>query len=271
MGCVVVDLVDLEVIFYDGVVVFIGGILLAGDGTKLRAQNSKKNNFNEKKIERHIAYIDDKLHEYSAILASEDKDLTEEQKQEINDKIDKHQQHKAKYEGYKKQLDETGTVQISTSDPDSRQMIVRNNITEVAYNVQSTVDAKHKIPIDFKVTNKNDSKAMGAMVRRAKTILGHTDFTAIFDKGYHTGTEFDYAHKHGIMIKLPKFRKSLSDYMCDPNSNAIYKGIGSLKNIGKDVGESLYTLKDNHYDTFFDLLNDMNIKKDNMIKPLTLI
>ena len=28
----------------------IGGKLIAGDGTKLRAQNSKKNNFNEKKI-----------------------------------------------------------------------------------------------------------------------------------------------------------------------------------------------------------------------------
>ena len=178
----------------------IGGKLLAGDGTKLRAQNSKKNNFNEKKIERHIAYIDDKLNEYSTILASEDKDLTEEKKQEIKHKIDKHQQHKDKYEAYKKQLDETTTVQISTSDPDSRQMIVRNNITEVAYNVQSTVDAKHNIPIDFKVTNKNDSKAMGAMVRRAKTILGHTEFTAIFDKGYHTGTEFDYANKHGVEV-----------------------------------------------------------------------
>lgn len=178
----------------------IGGKLLAGDGTKLRAQNSKKNNFNEKKIERHIAYIDDKLNEYSAILANEDNDLTEEKKQEINDKIDKHQQHKKKYESYKKQLDETDAVQISTSDPDSRQMIVRNNITEVAYNVQSTVDAKHNIPIDFNVTNKNDSKAMGAIVRRAKTILGKSDFVMLFDKGYHTGTEFDYAHKHGVEV-----------------------------------------------------------------------
>ncbi|AEA45659.1 IS1182 family transposase [Fluviicola taffensis] len=178
----------------------IGGKLLAGDGTKLRAQNSKKNNFNEKKIERHIAYIDDKLNEYSAILASEDNDLTAEKKQEINAKIDKHKQYKNKYEAYKKQLDETGQVQISTSDPDSRQMIVRNNITEVAYNVQSTVDAKHNIPIDFKVTNKNDSKAMGAMARRAKTILGKSDFTILFDKGYHTGTEFDYAHKQGVEV-----------------------------------------------------------------------
>lgn len=178
----------------------IGGKLLAGDGTKLRAQNSKKNNFNEKKIERHIAYIDDKLNEYSAILASEDKDLTEQKKQEINDKIDQHRQHKKRYESYKKQFDVTDAVQISTSDPDSRQMIVRNNITEVAYNVQSTVDAQHNLPIDFNVTNKNDSKAMGAMVRRAKTILGKSDFVMLFDKGYHTGSEFDYAHKHGVEV-----------------------------------------------------------------------
>jgi len=31
----------------------IGGILIAGDGTKLRAQNSKKNNYNERKIAKH--------------------------------------------------------------------------------------------------------------------------------------------------------------------------------------------------------------------------
>ena len=45
----------------------IGGILIAGDGTKLRAQNSKKNNYNQKKIDRHLAYIDRKLEEYMLI------------------------------------------------------------------------------------------------------------------------------------------------------------------------------------------------------------
>lgn len=88
----------------------IGGKLLAGDGTKLRAQNSKKNNFNEKKIERHIAYIDDKLNEYSTILANEDQDLTQEKKLEIQSKINKHQHHKHKYEAFKKQLEQTGEV-----------------------------------------------------------------------------------------------------------------------------------------------------------------
>jgi Transposase DDE domain len=34
----------------------------------MRAQNSKKNNFNENKIERHLAYIDTKLDEYNAAV-----------------------------------------------------------------------------------------------------------------------------------------------------------------------------------------------------------
>jgi hypothetical protein len=38
---------------------------VAGDSTKLRAQNSKKNNYNQAKIDRHIAYIDNKLEEYT--------------------------------------------------------------------------------------------------------------------------------------------------------------------------------------------------------------
>lgn len=176
----------------------IGGKLIAGDSTKMRAQNSKKNNFNEKKIERHIAYIDAKLAEYSGILAAEDGD--DIKKKEAQSKINKHLQQRRKYEQLQEELKQSKEVQISTSDPDSRQLITRNTITEVAYNIQSSVDAKHNIPIDFKVTNKNDSKAMGNMVRRAKTILKKSDFTALYDKGYHTGTEFDYAHKQGVEV-----------------------------------------------------------------------
>ncbi len=176
----------------------IGGKLIAGDSTKMRAQNSKKNNFNQKKIERHIAYIEAKLEEYSGILASEDGDDTK--KKDARDKIQKHLKQREKYEQIQEELNKGEEVQISTSDPDSRQLITRNTITEVAYNIQSSVDAKHNIPIDFKVTNENDSKAMGRMVRRAKTILKKSDFTALYDKGYHTGTEFDYAHKQGVEV-----------------------------------------------------------------------
>ena len=150
----------------------IGGTLVAGDSTKLRAQNSKKNNFNPAKIERHIAYIDNKLQEYQNQLAQADGDIVAQN--EIQEKVIKHKNQKQKYQDYQKQIEQTNITQISTSDPDSRQMITRNNITEVAYNIQTVVDEKHNIPIDFKVTNQNDSKAMGGMLRRTKTTNNFT-------------------------------------------------------------------------------------------------
>lgn len=178
----------------------IGGTLIAGDSTKLRAQNSKKNNFNQKKIDRHLEYINNKLAEYETALAQNDGD-----KHEIQKGIKKQQQRQSEYKKLEQQLKESGQSQISTSDPDSRHLITRNNITEVAYNVQTTVDHKHYLPIDYKMTNENDSKAMGNMLRRAKTILHSNQFTALYDKGYHTGSEFKTADDLGIdvMVAIP--------------------------------------------------------------------
>jgi len=179
----------------------IGGKLIAGDSTKLRAQNSKKNNFNQAKIDRHIAYIDNKLDEYTRALAENDRD----NKDLIRDEIKKLQERKENYREIEKQIKESGEKQVSTSDPESRQIMLRNNITEVAYNVQTTVDAKHNIPIDYKVTNENDSKAMGYMVQRAKSILRTNEFTVLYDKGFHTGSELKTAQDLGIetIVAIP--------------------------------------------------------------------
>jgi transposase len=172
----------------------IGGKLIARDSTKLRAQNSKKNNFNEHKIEQHLAYIDNKLSEYNAALEIADAD----NRKIIETQIEKQNSRKEFYNVLSNQLEQNGDTQISITDPDSRQMITRNNITEVAYNVQTVVDSKHCLPIDYKVTNENDSKAMGTMLRRTKTILQTSNFTALYDKGYHTGSEIKKAVEMGI-------------------------------------------------------------------------
>ena len=229
----------------------IGGKLVAGDSTKLRAQNSKKNNFNPNKIERHIAYIDAKLEQYQEALDKEDGD--ESEKKILETKIQKHSLQKKKYISYQNTIDTTGVTQVSTSDPDSRQIMTRNNISEVAYNVQTVVDAKNNIPIDFKVTNENDSKAMGGMLRRAKTILGHTDFIAIYDKGYHTGSEFDYASRLGIdvLVAIPdvashapdtafdvehfRYDKATDSFTCPANKTLTTNGNWYNKTNGKSI------------------------------------
>jgi hypothetical protein len=42
----------------------IGCEIIAIDGTKSRAHNSKKANFNQKKIDRHLVYIEERTQEY---------------------------------------------------------------------------------------------------------------------------------------------------------------------------------------------------------------
>lgn len=203
----------------------IGGKLIAGDSSKFRAQNSKKNNFNEKKIKRHLQYIEHKLKAYNQLLAQADTDPV---KEEIKKEIEKHQDRKDDYDKLQEQLDSSNQVQISTSDPESRQMITRNNITEVAYNMQTSVDQKHNLFFDYRVTNTNDSKAMGNMLQRAKTILRSNSFTALYDKGYHTGSEFQIANDLGIKVlvaipsvaaQAPHPAYNVEHFTYDPNQD----------------------------------------------------
>lgn len=179
----------------------IGGRLIAGDSTKLQAQNSKKNNFNQKKIERHLAYIDQKLEEYCKSLAEEDGD----DRAQIRKEIDTYQQRRDHYQEIEQQMKESGATQVSTSDPESRLLVTGQKGAEVVYNIQVTTDAEYCLPIDYKVTNSNDNRAMGNMLRRAKSILGTNEFTALYDKGYHTGSEFEIAQNLGIetLVAIP--------------------------------------------------------------------
>lgn len=219
----------------------IGGKLIAGDSTKLRAQNSKKNNFNEDKIERHLAYIDARLEEYNKALAGADDD----NKKIIEEEIKKHKGRKDNYENMQRTLDETGEVQISTSDPESRQLMTRNNISEVAYNVQTVVDAKHNLPVDYKVTNENDSRALSGMLRRTKAILGTTDFTALYDKGYHTGCEIKMAVTSGIdiMVAIP----GIASVAPDANYNMSHFIYDEINDTYTCPQQQVLTTNGNHY------------------------
>lgn len=182
----------------------IGGELIAGDSTKLRAQNSKKNNYNHKKVQRHLEYIDKKLQEHNQALSKADGD----EKQDLENQIKQHKEQRKKYKSIEAELNKntnSENPQLSSSDPDSRHQIVRGSITEVCYTAQTTVDAKHKLFIDYKITNENDKKAMGSMLKRAKTILRTNQFIALYDKGYHTGSEFFIADQLGIktLVAIP--------------------------------------------------------------------
>ena len=63
-------------------------------------------------------------------------------------------------------------------------------------------------------------------------------------------------HKN-ITLKEPKFRYAKDNYTMDKENNAIYKGIASIKFLNSNVADGLYSLRDNQYDSFIDLLIDI--------------
>lgn len=76
------------------------------------------------------------------------------------------------------------------------------------------------------------------------------------DKEEKTIALTEYAKKVGIEIRSPEFGYSRSNYACDKKSNAIYKGISSIKFLSEADAEALYKLKDNLYIDFVDFLKD---------------
>ena len=64
----------------------------------------------------------------------------------------------------------------------------------------------------------------------------------------------------GLKLKGVKFGFSGADYTFDKEQKVIYKGISSIKFVSHQLGEELYSLKDNHYDSFIDILIDLKEK-----------
>jgi len=175
----------------------LGRKIVAIDGTKFRAVNSKKNNYNQKKIDRHLVYIDQKIDVYMAEL--EEGDLSDIEAKTIHTKIKHHREHRRKYKKLERQLQQSGEDQISTTDPDARSMVIHGQVVEVAYNVQTIVDDKHNLIVEYEPTNVNDRKALHGLAIKAKGLFSKNRITALADKGYHNAQQLDACAKDGIV------------------------------------------------------------------------
>ena len=184
-----------------------GRTTIAIDGSKFRAQNSKKNNYNIKKIQQHLEYIEEQTADYI-------KQLDDNDSLESDQKLDRLKQRKAKYEHLQKQLENTQQLQISTSDSDARALPLKMSIVEVAYNNQIAVDDKHYLITDFEITNVADSESLHSLSKKAKDafrLSENESLTTLADKGYYKGSELKKCHDIGIDT-LVAIRKS-------PNKN----------------------------------------------------
>ena len=197
----------------------LGKTTIGIDGSKFKAVNSKKNNYNQKKIDKHQQFIKDKaekyLHELDELDKQEqtaDKDELQIKKEKITQGLAKLKERTIKYDSLQQQLNNTDDKQISTTDADSRSIIIVKNIVEVAYNIQNAVDDKHNLIVHTQATNTNDGKALYKAAAQAKQNLQlqkEDELMVLADKGYHTGAGLQHCQQ-GNMITHVAYKEQPS-------------------------------------------------------------
>lgn len=211
----------------------IEGETIAIDSFKIRAQNSLKNNFNQKKIDRHLDYIDGKLADYHQQLDQAD---GAECKQEIENKLAHQESKKQQYKAIEKELEESGQSQISKVDPDARGVVLHRNVVNVGYNIQAGCDSKHKLFVNAQTGNVNDTHALADMALEAKELLGVEKMNTLTDKGYTTGAEIARCTENNITTySSPKEHSSqknglydMQDFEYDPKNDTYTCPAGNI-------------------------------------------
>ena len=186
----------------------IGGELIAVDGTKIKASNNKKMNFSRKKLDARLAHIDEQIKEY--LTKMEETDRQEEKAGDAApEKLQDLLKRKELYESYKAQLDESGENEISTVDPDARLMGNNRGGVDMAYNVQSAVDGKNDLIVEYDVSlNPSDQHQLGKMVKKVKRRLKLKRFTVVADKGYYNGEDLLRVKRYKVKAIVSKQKPS---------------------------------------------------------------
>ncbi len=179
-----------------------GKELVAIDGSKFKAVNSKDRNFGSKKLQERIARIDAKIEEYLRELedsdSSEDVADGEKSSEEIAQIIMELAARKELYQSYAAELEQTGALQKSLTDPDSRLMMA-NGKMDVCYNIQTAVDSKNKLIAEFEVTNEAvDKNQLTPMAKKAAEILETEEIKAVADVGYDCAQDIVKSMEQGI-------------------------------------------------------------------------
>jgi len=174
----------------------VDGKTIAIDSFKIRAQNSLKNNFNQKKVDRHLEYIDGRISEYLDQLDAEE---DREKRKSIRAKVKDQKRKQTKYRKIEEELASKQVDQISTTDTDAKGVLLHRNIVNVGCNVQAVSDSKYKMLVGMDTGDDNDTHALAPMVEIAQQNIGKKKMDVLADKGYHTGQQLERCEELGVV------------------------------------------------------------------------
>lgn len=175
------------------------------DGSKIRANNSKDNNFTSHKLDDRIQWLNAHIDEYLRQLDAYDSLETAEEmeaegmlsKETIEQKLQDAQARLDRYKRYRQYMEENGLSQLSVTDADAKLMKNKNGF-QVSYNVQTAVDSETHLIRDFNMTNKVTDHGLlaptAADVRSEDAIL-----EVVADRGYENQEDMIKCLEDGII------------------------------------------------------------------------
>lgn len=175
------------------------------DGSKIRANNSKDNNFTSHKLDDRIQWLNAHIDEYlrqmdaiDSIETSEEMEIEGMLSRDILDqKLREAQERLERYRGYRQYMEENGLSQLSITDADARLMKNKNGF-QVSYNVQTAVDSETHLIRDFNMTNQVTDHGLLAPtvshIRNEDEIL-----EAVADRGYENKEDMIKCIEEGII------------------------------------------------------------------------
>lgn len=185
--------------------------LVAIDGSKFKAMNSPNRNFTPDSLRESVKTLDEKLARYLRELDENDRKEAEEDPlparvPNLKEKIAKLKERKQQHAALLARMEASGETEVSLIDPDARMMKTQRAF-DVCYNTQIAVEAKHKLIVEYDVTNRaTDHHELAAMAVRARDILGVEHLDVVADKGYYSGPQIQRCVDQGITPYVPEMQ-----------------------------------------------------------------
>jgi transposase len=181
-----------------------GRELVAVDGTRLKAVNSRKRNFTQQKLAGWIKLADERIEEYLGRLDLADRADVEAQgaarrAATLEAKIARMRRRRELHQVMLAELVASGESQLSLTDPDARGMAMHPKVG-VGYNAQVAIDALHKLIVEQNVTNSgSDLGFLAQTAGAAREVLGVDRIDAVADKGYYKGEDIAACEDIGVV------------------------------------------------------------------------
>ncbi len=186
--------------------------LVAIDGSKFKAVNSRDKNFTRKSVKRRLQKTQANIDRYLAKLDAVDKEepeIREVTATELQQKIASMEAKMEELRQHEAEVDAHPDNQVSLTDPDARSMVKAGGGSTVSYNVQTAVDSKHHLIAAHEVTNApSDRSQLSSMAGQAKSALDAKTLTVIADPGYYKGQEIVDCYDADITALVPKTNTS---------------------------------------------------------------